>query len=213
MPAVYSRTFPYGKDARCNVSHFRLPLLRPSPLAQELPLSIEVRGGAAVPTGDWNEDDFAETALGFGAAVTIRPVPLAGIYAGWDRFTFGVDEGEPGELEEEVDASVIDTNFRIGAEVGMPLVGMPVSPFASAGLVYGKTEFEIASDDGAFGIKTDSSIGFEAAVGLGFYAGPLTLRPAVGYRTRERKTAGSGDDSDNESISCFTFILGVSLVP
>lgn len=180
--------------------------------AQQLPLSIEVRGGAAVPTGDWNEADFAETALGFGAAVSFRPIPLVGVYAGWDRFSFGVDESDAGEVGEEIDASVIDSAFRLGAEVGIPLVGAPVSPFVSAGLVYGKTEFEIAGDGGALGIKTDSSIGFEAAVGLGFNAGPVTLRPSVGYRTRGLEVEGSSETpAGDESIDYFTFVLGVSL--
>jgi opacity protein-like surface antigen len=178
--------------------------------AQQLPLSIEIRGGAALPTGDWNDDDVFETGLGFGAAVTFRPTSALGVYAGWDRFSFGVDDEEAGE--EEVDASLNDSGFRAGAELALPVSGAPVSPFVSAGVFYGKTELEVDGDVGSVGFETDSSIGFEAAVGVGFNAGPVTVRPAVGYRTRSLEFEGE-EAGEDDTISYFTFILGISLNP
>lgn len=177
--------------------------------AQTLPVSIELRGGAAIPTGDWSESDMVDNALGFGAAVRFSPAPLVGVYAGWDSFTFDIGDG--GDLGDG-DTSLKDSAFRLGAELKAPVSVVPVSPFVSAGLVYGKIKYELEGDSGTLGFESDSSFGFEGAVGVEFGAGPVALRPAVGYRTRSVEI-DAAEASAEEDISYFTLVLGVSLKP
>ena len=178
--------------------------------AQSLPVSFELRGGAAIPTGDWNEGDFVENGIGFGAAVKYAPTPLLGVYAGWDRFSFDIDTPDLGD----VDASLNDSAFRLGAELNVPAADLPVAPFVSAGLVYGKTEVEASGGNAWLGGESDSSLGFEGAVGLEFAAGPLAVRPAVGYRSRSVEVDIDGETSSpEETISYLTFVIGFSLAP
>ncbi len=175
--------------------------------AQTLPFSLEVRGGGAIPTGDWNEDDAVETGIGFGAAVKFSPTPLVGVYAGWDRFSFSADDSE-------LDISLNDSAFRLGAEVNVPAATLPVSPFVSAGLVYGKSEVEGSVEGGSASIESDSSIGFEGSIGVQFAAGPVSVRPSVGYRTRSVEfNLGDTEITADEDISYLTFVIGVSFTP
>ena len=176
--------------------------------AQSLPLSIELRGGAGIPSGDWNEEDIAETALGFGAAVKFAATPMVGIYGGWDRFSFGTDEDAFSS-----DVTLKDSVFRLGADVNVPAATLPVAPFVTAGIVYGKTEAESEGEGGSSSYETDSSIGFEGAVGVQFGAGPVQVRPAVGYRSRSVEYPGSGQFAIDETLSYITFVIGVSLAP
>lgn len=171
---------------------------------QTLPVSVELRGGAGIPTGDWNEDDIAETAIGFGAAVKFAATPMVGIYGGWDRFTFGTKEGSFNS-----DVKLKDSVFRVGADINVPAAALPVAPFVTAGIVYGKTEAEAGSNNW----ETDSSIGFEGSVGVQFAAGPVAVRPAVGYRSRSVEYPGSGQFAIDETLQYLTFVIGVSLAP
>ena len=60
--------------------------------AQTPQFALEVRGGYAIPTGDWNEDDTFNNGFGFGADVIAMVTPQVGIYAGWEMVQFDVDE-------------------------------------------------------------------------------------------------------------------------
>ena len=106
--------------------------------AQVLPFAVEVRGGYAIPTGDLAEGDGIEDGLGFGANLQLSIMPMIGVYAGWERYSFGVEdlddasivfggaiynstEMEIGDESAESDSSV---GFEVGGGVGIQLAPM-----------------------------------------------------------------------------------------
>ena len=158
--------------------------------AQVLPFAVEVRGGYAIPTGDLAEGDGIEDGLGFGANLQLSIMPMIGVYAGWERYSFGVEDLD--------DASIIDSGFRGGLQFNAPLATFTgVSPFVFGGAIYNSTEMEIGDESA----ESDSSVGFEVGGGVGIQLAPMfTLTPALRYRTHSSEFEGSDDSVSYLSI-------------
>jgi opacity protein-like surface antigen len=162
------------------------------------PLSFEVRGGLAFPTGDFGEDSGDETGdiksgTTLGANVTFHFMPLIGIYGGYTYNSF--------DVEGEDDASVIDQGFNAGVRVAIPTPLIPIDPYVKAGLVYNQLELEGSEGGVTFGIESDRSLGFEVGAGVGIGLGPkLSFTPQVTYTRYEPKFDGEGLDINVEHI-------------
>lgn len=160
--------------------------------AQTPPLVLEVRGGYAVPTGNWNEDDTFENGLGLGASAMAMVTPQVGVYAGWEAFRFPVDEDEPG-----VEADATHAGFRAGVSVSAPVPRYRnVTPFVEAGVFYNTLEIEAGGDGTTVKLESDASIGFEA--GVGFAAGVnerISVVPMLRYRQHEVEFEDFGSES------------------
>lgn len=134
------------------------------------PFSVEVRGGAALPQGDFGED--LETGYTFGGNVGFQAVPMLGFYAGYTRSSFGIeDNGEDG-------SRITDQGFDAGVRFAIPTPLIPIDPFVKVGAIYHK----LGIDGDGVDFEFDSELGFEVGAGLGFNILPkVQLTPAVTY--------------------------------
>lgn len=175
--------------------------------AQTPQFALEVRGGYAIPTGDWNEDDTFENGFGFGASALAMVTPQIGVYAGWESFTFSVDEDEEG-----VEADATDVGFRGGITVNVPLAASPtISPFLELGAIYNKLEISASGDGASVEIDSESSLGFEAGVGVDVALGQrLSVVPMVRYRQHAVEFEDIPSE-DSEDISYVVVGVGLRL--
>ncbi|HET6764487.1 MAG TPA: outer membrane beta-barrel protein [Longimicrobiaceae bacterium] len=141
------------------------------PLPNITPFSVEVRGGASVPTGDL-ADAFK---LGWtaGANVTYHALPLVGVYAGYTLDEWKVDADANGKAQAQ--------NISFGARLGIPTPMIPIDPWIKAGAVSQQvktSDFDLATLNGT----SDREWGFEAGAGLGITLGPkVSFTPGVSF--------------------------------
>jgi len=142
-----------------------------------LPLSFEVRGGVAFPTGDFA--DGASTGWTVDGTVRYTVQPTLELYAGYQHASFEVDDSQ--DLEG-VDVGIADDGARAGARLLMGGVGA-VRPWVEAGLIYNRTS--VSGSDGETSVTFDSDwgLGFEAGAGFTLDLSPqVALTPGVRYR-------------------------------
>lgn len=147
------------------------------------PFSVEVRGGAALPQGDFS--DGLKTGYTFGGNVGFQAVPMLGFYAGYTRSSFGIeDNGDDG-------SRVTDQGFDAGVRFGIPTPLIPIDPFVKVGAIYHK----LGVDGDGLDLEFDSELGFEVGAGLGFNILPkVQLTPAVTYSQFNMDSAVFGDE-------------------
>jgi opacity protein-like surface antigen len=158
-------------------------LIGSQPLAAQTPqLALEIRGGYAIPTGDWNEEDAFENGLGIGGSVMAMVTPQIGVYAGYEAFRFGVEEDEEG-----VEADATDAGFRAGISFSTNVPAYQnVTPFIEAGVLYNTMTIGASGDGTTIDIESEESLGFEAGVGFAATVAPrVSVVPMVRYRTHD----------------------------
>lgn len=144
--------------------------------APSTPLSIEIRGGAALPMGDLSDDDEggAETGYTFGANATFQATPMLGIYAGWTRSSFGVEDAE--------DVSIRDQGFEAGVKAMFGGGTMPVSPFVKGGVLFHTLSVAGEGEGVEAEVESDNAIGFEVGGGVAIPLGQrMSVTPALTY--------------------------------
>jgi hypothetical protein len=135
------------------------------------PFSLEVRGGLALPTGDFGDGDV-ESGITYGANATFHFIPLLGIYGGYTRNEFGGED----------DADLTDEGFSGGLRLAIPTPLIPIDPYVKAGVVYNTLEISGSEGGVTVGAESDRSLGFEVGAGIGIGLGPkLSLTPQVTY--------------------------------
>lgn len=164
-----------------------------APLAAQspIPLSVEVRAGAAIPTGG----DFAEhaqTGFGLGASAAVQLFPNYGLYAGYSRTQFDLDiEG----------ARAIDSGFSVGLTAAYPGLG-GITPWLGTGLLFHTLDVE-----GATQAEGDAQVGFEVGGGVVVPVAPrVRLTPGIAYRRYSAPFL-----HDTEPISYFSAGLGLNV--
>ena len=178
-----------------------------------LPFAAEVRGGFAVPTGDWNEEDDIENGFGFGANVQLQVLPLVMLYGGWERYAFGIDLGDDPDFEG-VDADATDSGFRAGAKVALPLQGLTgLAPFAFAGLTYSQVETGASDGGSSISFESDNALGFEVGGGVEVPVAPaLSLTPALRYRSHAAEFDAFAELGGEETtVSYISLDVGLKL--
>lgn len=161
--------------------------------AQTLPLSFEVRGGFAIPTGDFEEG--LETGVTVGANATFNITPMLGIYAGYSWTQFGVEDLD--------DVDVTDSGLDAGVKASFGLPGFPVMPFLKGGLVYHSLEISDGEDEES----SDTELGFEVGGGFTLPLGPrISFTPAVTYTQY-----GLGDEDIDLDIDVSYIKLDIGL--
>jgi opacity protein-like surface antigen len=146
------------------------------------PFSVELRAGAALPTGDFGEG--LNTGWTAGLTAQYNFTPMIGVYGGYSFTSFGADEEEVGEDE---DVNINDRGFNAGLRASFAPMAAGLSPWIKGGLVYNELEFEVDGES----LTSDSKLGFEVGGGLAFPLGPrISITPGVTY------TAYSFDDED-----------------
>jgi opacity protein-like surface antigen len=150
--------------------------------AQTPRLALEVRGGAALPTGDWNEDEELDTGFGFGANARAMVSPTMSVYAGYEMYMFPVDIEGLGD----VDADIEDAGFRGGVAVGIPMANPGFAPYLELGVIYNTTTLSVSDGSTSGEVESERGFGFEAGVGVAVPLGPnLSITPALRYRSHE----------------------------
>ena len=152
------------------------------------PLSLEVRAGAAVPTGDFG--DIAETGFTVGGDLGFMFTPMLSAYIGGTYSSFAVDD----EFQELIEAlsggQIDDLSYNLyGGDAGLKAsfpTATGFTPFLRGGVVYYTAE--LGGDDLGEDAEEDNDfeLGFEVGGGLSVPLGPrLSVTPAVSYTTIE----------------------------
>lgn len=163
-------------------------------------LGVEVRGGAAFPTGDLKDLMNAETGVSYGVTATLQAIPMLGIYAGYERAEFGVDDAL------DADASLTDQGFAAGGKLSLPLGATGLGPWVRAGAVYNQLSGDSDSAQGTF--EDERKLGFEVGAGLTFPLGMVvSVTPGIRYRTYGSDRSVGGD---NLNVSYLVADLGLS---
>ena len=176
-----ARTFQYPATSALTSSARSMPVIHrflraaalvlacaaADPLAAQrtavIPLSVEGRGGIALPAGDLG--DPAEGGPAGEVSVTWHALPLIGFYGAyqWNRFAYD-GTGIPEHLT--------DSGFALGVRVTIPTPLIPIDPWIRAGVVAHQLRGE--------SLREESKRGWEAGAGLAFpLARGLTLMPGV----------------------------------
>jgi opacity protein-like surface antigen len=184
-------------------------LAQPAHAQTILPLSVEARGGVALPQGDFA--DGIGTGFTVGGAVHYRIAPMVSLYGGYDYSRFSTDSNAD---FGGADANVTDDGFRVGARFGVPLGGLTgVGPWVEGGATLNKTSIHVSDSSSGLSFDSDRSVGYEVGAGLSFNVAPkVSLTPGVRYRSH---TANFGDDGEGgESkvdANYFSIDLGVHI--
>lgn len=142
--------------------------------AQRVPVSVEARGGIALPAGRFR--DAAQGGPAGELSATWHALPLVGVYGAyqWNRFGWDDTEGE-----------ATDAGFALGVRVSIPTPLLPIDPWIRAGVVAHRLDAETLGED--------AKRGWEAGAGLAFpLARGLTLTPGVLW-TRYQHGSGLAD--------------------
>lgn len=130
-----------------------------------IPLSVEIRGDAAIPTGDFA--DGIENGIGFTGSAALQLVPGFGVYGSYSRTNFSIDGA---------DDDVLDQGYAAGLTASLGNGGGRATPYINAGLLFHELEVE----DTEVG---DAKMGFEVGAGIAIPLGQrIRVTPAVGYR-------------------------------
>lgn len=131
-----------------------------APAAAQLPVSVELRLDAGIPTGD-AADEF-DTGVGFGVRASLDLAPTFALYGGYSQFTFDHDEDALlGDGERELEG------FELGGRVGLGTGGGVANPYAMLGALF-----------------QDDETGLEAGLGADYAVSyNLSVTPEVRYRT------------------------------
>ncbi len=149
------------------------------------PLSVDVRAGAAFPTGDFG--DIAETGYTVGGDLSLMLSPMFSLYAGGSYSSFAVADEFQELLEGLTGGQIGDLSYNLyGADAGVKAAFPTMSgftPFLRGGLVYYTAELGGGDDLGEdVEEENDWEAGFEVGGGLAFPLGPrISVTPEVTY--------------------------------
>jgi hypothetical protein len=144
-------------------------------LADILPLSVEARGGIALPAEAFEGVDGGVAGE---VSATWHALPFIGIYGAYQRNRFAWDgSGTPGHAT--------DTGVAAGVRLGIPALLLPIDPWIRAGVVAHQLEGEGLDEEGGRGWEVGAGLGFPLARGV-------SLTPGVLW-TRYRHGSGAAD--------------------
>jgi opacity protein-like surface antigen len=172
------------------------------------PMSIEVRAGAAVPTGEFGDGNNTGTLIG--AALKYRVGNFVTAYGGYERARF--DSNDPDV--PNTDAGIQDSGYRFGLELAYPFASdTRLNPYVQAGATFDRTELKLdQGSSGNFTLTSGREIGYELGVGTGLKIGrTLSLTPEVRYRNYQPKF--NADDTANQHLSYISASIGLDFRP
>lgn len=167
------------------------------PMPNLTPFAVEVRGGLAVPTGQWKDDLGLKADYALGANVSVQAMPLVAVYGAYNYNRFKSDAFSTGGT----DVSVIDRGFSAGVKVGVPTPFIPIDPWVKAGAVFHNLKAKVS--DGSGSAQDDfanGKVGFEVGAGVGIALGPkVSFTPGVSYTRYGLKDTASGSGTDDKA--------------
>lgn len=153
----------------------------PDPAAAQrvmgIPLAVEVRAGAGIPTGDFADGRVqAESGVSFGGNVLVGVTPVLGLFAGYSQTRFGCGDCELFQLDRDVR----DDGFDVGAQATLRPALVGLEPWLRAGAVFHQLTFSgnggDASSDRGTGFSVGGGVAYRTTVGF-------SLTPGVHYRS------------------------------
>lgn len=169
-----------------------------------LPLSVELRGGAAIPTGEITEAApgvGAETGPYFGIQAAVHVLPALSLYGGYGMSRFGCPRcGERG-----LDDEVVDDGFGVGVHAALPLPLGGIAPWGEAGGVFHRLVFSGPGGD----LSSDRAAGFRVGGGVEIPLGPVRLTPGVHYSAYSAELDLGGLPSETVDVTHFTAAVGL----
>lgn len=154
--------------------------------AQLSPLLVEVRGGAALPSGDFRDGgrEWDSAAPSFGADFTLVWADRWGWYVGFGQDRF---ECAPDRCEEE--GELVATGFDLGLRV-LLFSGSRIVPWVGGGALSYRGEHHRT---GAISALTDRGWGWEAGAGAYLVLSErVYLNPAIRSRSFDLERGESG---------------------
>jgi hypothetical protein len=181
-----------------------LSLVAVAPRAHaQIPLSIDVRGGAALPQGDLGDDAAlaADMGWGFEGSVGLALTPMFSLYGGGSRYVY-----ERGGDDTATDGEFVDQGFHAGAKVSLAPMLMGASPWVRGGVIFHDLEQD---DAGATEEDTSTEAGFEVGAGLEIPLGQvLSFTPGARYHSYRQNSDSLGDELN---ISAWSIEFGGTL--
>ncbi len=201
--------------------------------AQVSPFSVEVRGRAAFPTGDFGEEDEAGgggVETGWGGSLTgyYQATPTLAVYAGYSFTRFPTDLGDlEAELEflgiEDASIDIDDKGFDAGLRATVPAGA--ATGFLRGGVVYHRADVQLSEDlEDAISIifdpdelDSDWSLGYQVGAGLLLPLGPrLSASLGASYTSYEPQFDDESADpelSAEGDLSYASIELGLEFRP
>jgi opacity protein-like surface antigen len=192
-----------------------LLMAAPAAEAQTSPFSLEVRGRAAFPTGDFGEEeqDGSGIKTGWGGSIEgiFQATPILGLYAGYSYTRFPTDLGSvEEELEgfvDDVSVDATDAGLDAGIRATLPLtLGNGGGVFVRGGVVYHQLGVELSDDleefleefsEGLFDpdeLDSEWSLGYQVGAGVLVPLGPrLSASVGATYTAYEPEFEQQGD--------------------
>jgi len=150
--------------------------------AAQTPLSVEVRGGIALPRDAFTEDVDADGGYSTEISVTWGVLPFVGVYGAWQRAEF--------DREGSESSVITDQGWAAGVRLAVPTPVIPIDPWIRAGVTVHEVEAGGLEGGG------DRGVGMELAGGLRFGVGSrISLTPGVTW-TRYGFDDASLDDGE-----------------
>ena len=166
-----------------------------------LPLAFEVRGGAGIPIGDF--EDGAGTGWIVGGTVRYLFSPGFEGYAGYDYASFPGEDTDP-----DLDFDIRDHGLRLGVRADIRPAGAPaIAPWLESGLMVNRTSVSASSGNASGSIDADWALGFELGAGVSVPLGArAALTPGVRYRNHK---ADFGEELGSTTVSYFAVDVGI----
>lgn len=171
--------------------------------AQAGPLALELRGGYAIPTERWNDQETLDNGSGYGAHLMAMVTPRVGVYAGWETYSFPVNGSTEG-----FDTDATDEGYRAGVSISATVPRYRnVAPFIEAGLLYNSLEIGVSRNGTTVQVESDRTVGFEAGVGFATEINErVSIVPVLRYRQHE---AEFDTFTANDSVRYIVAALGL----
>jgi opacity protein-like surface antigen len=176
---------------------------------------VGVRGGAAVPKGAFENEQFAsqeqflagaKQSFGYGADAGINLGPL-GFYAGYDKIDFDCAPGSCGSEDSKYKLEGVSAGVRLS----VPLFPV-IKPWLKGGITLAELESDFGPTSSRANFKTERTPGYEVGAGIDIpFGGIFSLTPQVRYvRQKLDLEIGSGNKLTNDA-DYYTFDLGLRL--
>ncbi|HEV2150607.1 MAG TPA: hypothetical protein VGR37_24630 [Longimicrobiaceae bacterium] len=169
-----------------------------------VPVSVEVRAGVGIPTGEFSEDDpgvGAEGGPAFGALLAVHVTSRLALVGGYSQARFDC----PRCAQRGLEGTVVDQGGDFALQVTPARIG-GLAPWIRAGGLLHQLTF--TGTDGE--LSSDPALGLQVGGGVGLaLPGALRLTPGVHYRTYAAEL--DLGELGNESVRVSHVLLDVGL--
>ncbi|MEW5929141.1 MAG: hypothetical protein AB1941_16920 [Gemmatimonadota bacterium] len=170
-----------------------------------VPVSVEVRAGAGIPTGELGEDDpgvGAESGPAIGAGLAVHVTSRLALVGGYSRTRFGC----PRCVQQGLEGTVLDQGGDLALQLTTAGI-RGVAPWIRLGGVLHRLTFAGRGGE----LSSDPAPGVQLGGGVGFsLPGALWLTPGIHYRTYTAELDLGGLGGESVEVSHVLLDVGLS---